>query len=319
MNRLLAMETFVSVVETGSFSAAAQALRTGQSSVSKTIAQLEARLGVRLLLRTTRSLTPTDAGKAYYGQARGVLDQADLTEREARGIAAALAGHLRIGASATFSRLHIMPRLKEFLALHPAITVELVLEDRYMDLIEGSIDVALRAGETGGTGVTAQHIGREARIVVASPAYFAIAGTPRHPRELARHETVTFAPDGTLREYLFRRGAEKTSVTLTGRLTVTSAEGVRAAVLEGLGIAIVSNCLFASELQRGAVRLALAGWDLPPIDLWAVYPAGRLANAKARAFVAFLRDGMPAAHRVGSSDVDAQAENGRREATAIAR
>jgi DNA-binding transcriptional LysR family regulator len=146
MDRLAAMETFVRVVETGSFSAAARSLNVGQPAISKTIAQLEDRLGVRLLLRTTRSLTPTDAGHSFFDRARHVVEGADEAEQAARGDGADLTGRLKISAAVTFASIHVIPYLPKFLAAHPALSVDIALDDRQVDLVEQGIDVALRMG-----------------------------------------------------------------------------------------------------------------------------------------------------------------------------
>jgi len=146
MNRLVAMETFVRVIEAGSFSGAAKQLRVGQPAVSKTIAQLEDRLGVRLLLRSTHGLTPTEAGRSFYERAKRSIEEAEEAELAARGAGATLSGRLRVCAPVTFARLQVVPRLPAFLAEHPAIDLDMVLDDRNIDLIEAGIDVALLSG-----------------------------------------------------------------------------------------------------------------------------------------------------------------------------
>ena len=147
MNRLAAMEAFVRVIDTGSFSSAARQLRIGQPSISKAIAQLENRLGVRLLLRSTHGLTSTEAGQNFYEHARRSIEEADEADLEARGAGATLSGRLRICAAVTFARLHVVPHLARFLAENPALDVEVVLDDRNVDLIEASIDVAIRMSD----------------------------------------------------------------------------------------------------------------------------------------------------------------------------
>src|ERR1700756_739173 len=176
MDRLAAMETFVRVVEAGSFSGAAKQLRVGQPAVSKTIAQLEDRLGVRLLLRSTHGLTPTEAGRNFYERAKRSLEEAEEAELAARGAAATLTGRLRISAAVTFARLNIMPKLPIFLAQHPDLDVEVILDDRNIDLVDERIDVALRMGTLTNLALTARRIGRCRRLVLASPAYLERAG-----------------------------------------------------------------------------------------------------------------------------------------------
>ena len=177
MDRMAAMETFVRVVDAGSFSGAAKQLRLGQPAVSKTIAQLEERLGVRLLLRSTHGLKPTEAGRNFYQRARRAIEEADEAELAARGAAASLSGRLRICAPVTFARLHVMPRLALFLAEHPALEVDVLLSDANKDLIGEGIDVALRLGQLADSSFTARRIGQSRRRVIGSPAYFEAMGT----------------------------------------------------------------------------------------------------------------------------------------------
>lgn len=295
MDRLTLMETFVCTVETGSFSAAARRLAVGQPAVSKAVAQLEERLQARLLLRSTRGLTTTEAGQAYYESAKRAIAMVDEADGVARGVNTDLAGKLRICAAVTFARLHIIPHLKKFLERHPALEVEVMLDDRHIDLLEHGIDVALRMGDLGDSSMTARRIASGRRLAVAAPAYLAEHGTPRMPADLSRHEAVVYLSDaGGTTTWSFERDGAEVSVTVGGRLRVNAAEGVRAAVCSGVGVAIASEWMFAPELASGAVECLLPEWRLPAIDLWAVYPAGRLGSTKARAFTAFVQEIMQA-------------------------
>ena len=289
MNRFAAMEAFVCVMEAGSFSSAARQLQVGQPAVSKLIAQLEDRLGVRLLLRSTHGLTPTEAGQSFYERARRSLEEADEADLAARGAAATLSGRLRISAAVTFAQLHVVPKLPIFLAQHPKLDVEVVLDDRNIDLPGERIDVALRMGTLTDPALTVRRLARCRRLVLGSPGYLARAGEPSTPSELVAHESVIYDRGGGGAVWTFRRGDVETSVTLRGRVRVTAAEGVRAAVFAGLGLAIASEWMFEPELRQGTVRPVLQDWKLPPIDLWAVFPSGRRATAKARAFVSFMQ------------------------------
>jgi DNA-binding transcriptional LysR family regulator len=288
MDRLAAMETFVRVIDSGSFSEAARLLRVGQPAISKTVAQLEERLGVKLVARTTRGLTVTEAGQSFYERARRVLEDADEADLAARGAGAGLTGRLRICAAVTFARLHIVPRLPEFLAAHPGLEMEVVLDDRNIDLLHEGIDVALRMGELADSGLTARRVARSARFVVATPAYLEKAGTPLSPDDLLSHQTVTYARRGGGESWTFSKDGEDSTVTLCGRLRIDAAEGVRAAVLADGGLAVASRWMFAPELADGTVKAVLTGWELPSIDVWAVLPAGRVATTKARTFIAFV-------------------------------
>ena len=296
MDRLAAMETFVAVVDSGSFSAAARRLNVGQPAVSKLIAQLEERLGVKLLVRTTRGLTATEAGLNYYERARRTIEEADEAEVAARGAARSLTGKLRVSAMVTFARIHLIPRIPQFLARHPELEMDVVLEDRNVDLIQEGIDVGLCMGHLADSSLTAQRIVNGRRGVFGTTAYFARAGEPKEPGDLVAHEAVIYdQKEETGRGgavWHFSRDGEEVVVTLKGRLRVSAAEGVRAAVLAGAGIAVGTEWMFTPEVADGTVREVLRDWELPASAIWAIFPAGRAASTKARAFVSFVREVM---------------------------
>jgi DNA-binding transcriptional LysR family regulator len=286
MDRLAAMETFVRVVETGSFSNAARQLRVGQPAVSKTVAQLETVLGVKLLTRSTRGLTPTEAGFGYFERAKRAIEEADEAEVAARGAGTGLKGRLRICSAVTFARIHLVPILPQFLAQHPEIDLEVVLDDRQIDLVQEGIDLGFRLGKLPDSSLTARRIGRGKRHVLGTPEYFEKAGTPTSPADLSNHQAIVYQREGSV--WSFQRDGSEAAVKVQSRLKVTAAEGVRAAVLAHAGVAIVSEWMFSPELRSGSVRPVLNEWTLPPIDLWAVFPTGRSATAKSRRFADFF-------------------------------
>ncbi len=288
VDRFQAMDTFIRVVDTGSFSAAARALRIGQPSVSKIVAGLEDRLQVRLLIRSTRRLTPTEAGIAFYERARRAVDEAIEAEATARGLGRGLEGRLRICAPVTFARMHIAPHLSTFLDQHPQLRIEFVMDDRNVDLVEENIDIALRLGDLADSALRARKIGTAPRHVLASPAYLARHGTPKVPSDLLTHEAVVYGQPLGTDAWRFRNGTAEISVAMSSRLTLTAAEGVRAAVFAGLGVTIASHWMFADGLASGQVVELLPDWSLPPVDLWMLFPAGRLPSTKARAFGAWI-------------------------------
>ena len=292
MDRFTAMDAFVRVVDASSFSSAAKQLHIGQPAVSKTIAQLEDWLGVRLLLRSTHGLKPTDAGRNFYNRAKRSIEHAEEAELAARGAAATLSGRLRFCAPLTFARLHVIPRLSIFLAEHPSVEIDLVLEDRDIDLIAAGMDVALLIGRLTDSAVTARKIGQCQRRVVGTPAYFTARGVPQTPADLLAHQAIVYDQRDGGATWAFRQGTSETTITVSGRLRVSAGEGVREGVLDGLGLAIASEWLFAPELKSGAVKAVLTDWSLPPVDLWALFPTGRQASAKARAFASFVESQM---------------------------
>ena len=288
MDRLAAMETFVYVVETGSFSAAARRLNIGQPAVSKAIAHLEARLAVRLLLRSTRGLTPTEAGQAFFERSKRAIEEADEADNAARGAASGLTGNLRICAAVTFGRLHIVPHLGPFLDQNPGLNIDLMLDDRNVNLVEEGVDIALRMGALSDSGLTARKIAECRRVVVGTPAYFEKHGDPTCPADLSKHQSVIYTLGGGA-SWQFRNGTDDQSVIINGRIRVNAAEGLRAAVLAHQGLTMASEWMFAPELANGAVREVMKDWTLPNQDLWAVFPTGRMASAKARAFVEYVQ------------------------------
>lgn len=287
MDLLGAMEAFARVYETGSFSAAAKRLGTGQPAVSRLVAQLEEHLGVELFLRSTRGLSPTEAGKRFYDQAVRTLESADLAERVARG-SSAISGRLRISGTIAFMRRHIIPKLGAFYAEHPDVELDLLLDDKDVGLVEQGVEVAFRMGKQASSELLARRIGASRRMVVASAAYLKEHGAPRRPQDLPAHPALVFSLREGGEEVTFTRRGQTQSVVLRPRMRVNALEGLRAAVLAGLGIGIVTEWMLGSELADGRVEELLADWSLPPVALWAVLPGGRRASPAAKAFVAFV-------------------------------
>jgi len=282
------MQVFVKVVETGSFSGTARLLRVSQSAVSKTIAQLEERIGAPLLLRSSRSFSPTEAGQSFYEHAKLAVAQADEAELAARGASAGLTGRLRVSAPVTFARLKFVPRLGQFLEEHPQLEIELVLDDRNVDLVGEGIDVALRMGHLADSTLAARRIASLRRLVLATPQYFVCAGLPRKPADLSRYEAVIYALRGGGNVWTFAKNGTEETVALQGRIRTTAAEAVREAVMANLGFTVASQAMFGPELASGTVVPAMPDWTLPPLNVWAIFPSGRRASAKARAFVTFV-------------------------------
>jgi DNA-binding transcriptional LysR family regulator len=285
MDRLREMELFVRVVETGSFSAAARDLKLGQPAISKTIAALEERLRVRLLMRSTRQLSPTEAGTAFYERALRAIAEANEADAAALGMGAGLEGRLRICAPVTFARLHLVPKLGAFLDAHPRLRLEVVMDDRVIDLVAENIDAALRLGSMSDSSLRARKLAVSERSVVATPAYLSRRGIPSNPTDLLEHDGIIYGQASGGQEWLFRRGTSETSIRLSARLTLSAAEGVREAVLAGQGFTITSRWMFAPELASGAVLPVLKEWTLPPMELWVIYPSGKLTSTKARTFM----------------------------------
>jgi DNA-binding transcriptional LysR family regulator len=291
MDRLGAFEIYIRVVDTGSFSATARHFDIGQPAVSKAVAQLEEWLGVKLLLRSTRALNPTEAGQNFYARAKRAVEESAEAVLAARGTAASLTGKLRVSAAVCFARLHIVPRLDEFLKLHPELDIDLVLDDRNIDLVEEGIDLALRMGDLVDSNMTARRIGVARRRVLATPAYFARRGKPTVPADLLEHRALVYSRDlNGGEDWTFRKDTVEQSIKLQSRVKISATEGLRAAVFSDMGLAVASEWSFSPELNSGAVVAVMDDWELPSIPLSALYPTGRMASSKARQFAAFVEE-----------------------------
>lgn len=283
------MRQFVRVVEAGSFSAAARRLNVGQPTLSKTVAQLEAHLGVRLLVRNTRAQSLTDAGRRFYERARIVLDEFEQAEAAARDEASAFSGLLRVAAPSTYAAEVIIPALGDFLTRYPELMLDLLLDDRHVDLVQEGVDCAIRADVAPDAKTVGRAIDHARRLMVATPAYLDRCGSPETPADLSRYPFVLYAPFGP--ELRLRSAtAAPVNVAPPAVLTVSTAEGLRAAVLASLGLAVVSERMVGRELRSGVLVEVMPQWRLPSVDVWALYPAGRRTTAKARAFVDWLAD-----------------------------
>ncbi len=286
-DRLQELTAFVRAGETGSFSRVARELGLSQPSISRMVASLEARLGVKLLLRTTRLVTLTDAGRTFLDRARQILGDLDDAENAARGLDS-LRGRLRVALSGAFGIREVIPRLPGFMAQHPKLSVDLMISDRTEDLITEGADMALRLGPLANSGFGARLLGKAPRLAVASPAYLARRGTPQTPADLARHDCILGPGLSGRRGWNFQRAGRAISVTVEGPVKVASADGVVACAKAGLGIALASRWMCRAELEGGELVAILSNYQLDGVELHAVYPGGPRPSVKVRAFSDYL-------------------------------
>jgi DNA-binding transcriptional LysR family regulator len=282
-DRLRELTAFVRASEAGSFSLVARELGVSQPSISRMIASLEARVGVKLLLRTTRHVTPTDAGRVFLERARQILGDLDDAENAARGVDS-LRGTLRVALSGAFGIREIIPRLPGFADRYPKLGIELLMSDRIEDLIAQGADMALRLGLLADSGLGARLLGKAPRLAVAAPAYLARRGTPQTPADLARHDCILGPGLSGQTGWRFTRAGLATSVTVQGPIKVAAADGVIACAKAGLGIALASRWMCRAELEAGELAVILADYQLDWVELHAVYPGGRRPSLKVRAF-----------------------------------
>jgi DNA-binding transcriptional LysR family regulator len=286
-DRLRELTAFVRAGETGSFSRVARELGVSQPSISRMVADLEARLGVKLLLRTTRHVTPTDAGRAFLERARQILGDLDEAENAARGVDS-LRGTLRVVLAGAFGTREVIPRLPGFVTQHPKLRIDLLMSDRTDDLIAEGADMALRLGPLSDSGFGARLLSKSPRLVIASPGYLARKGAPRTPADLAQHDCILGPGLSGRRGWRFTGSGKTTSVAVQGALTVTSADAVTACAKAGLGIAIASRWMCRAELEAGEVVPVLSDYQLDRVELHAVYPGGRRPSLKVRTFSDYL-------------------------------
>ncbi len=286
-DRLNQLALFVRTVEAGSFSKAAREFGLTQPSVSRAIASLEARLGVTLLHRTTRRLTPTDVGQALVLSARDALAAIDEAESAARG-ADLLSGVLRVSLPTAFGVRQVIPHLPGFLALRPALKIELMMSDRYEDLVAEGADLALRLGDQPDSAFLTRKLASAARVIVASPEYLNRRGVPVTVADLADHDCLG-GPANAVRElWTFQRGGRSEKAAIEVRVRTGSGAGVVACAVSGLGVAMASTWMCEQELRDGRLVQILRDYVLEPIDAHVVFPSGRRAPRKARAFSDYL-------------------------------
>jgi DNA-binding transcriptional LysR family regulator len=299
MDRLTAMQTFVRVVESGSFSTVARETSTTQSGVSKQIAALERKLGAQLLSRTTRSLALTEAGERYFAQARRLVAEISEAESELRQGEQQLNGWLRVAASVGYGRLKLLPLVKTFLAAHPNVKIDLKLNDGFIDLIEAGIDVAVRIGELADSSLVASRIGTTKRVLIASRTYLNSLPkgleVPREPQDLLQHNCIVYSELATQNAWTFTAGphasaemGSQVTILSQGNLQTNSSEVIRASVLSGMGIGYSPTWLFEDVMASGDLQILLPDWPTPALPIHLVSPPQRRQSAKVQAFVRHL-------------------------------
>lgn len=282
------MRTFVRVVEAGSFTAVAAEQSSSQPTISRQIAALEEHLGARLLTRTTRALTLTDDGRAFYEHALRALEAVGEAEHSVGRRQAKPTGTLRLAVPVVLGRRHIVPRLARFLARYPEVAIDLSMSDGFVDLVEQGIDLAIRVGEITDQSLVARKIGMVRRITVASPAYLQAEGTPRKPSDLKNHACIVYTRLATGNRWHFESRDGPLSVTVAGRFSVDNSEAVREGVLAGLGIAVIPAFAFSDEIASGAVKVLLKAYEPKLLPLNAIYPSRRYVPPRVRAMIDFL-------------------------------
>jgi DNA-binding transcriptional LysR family regulator len=287
MDRLESMATLVAAVEAGSLSAASRKLGMPLATVSRKVSELEAHLRTRLVNRTSRRLTLTEAGQSYVAACKRILDDIGEAERAASGEYAAPRGDLIITAPIVFGRLHVLPIAIEFLKAYPEIKLRLTLADSVINLQEHDVDLAVRIGELPDSSLIATRVGAIRRVVCGSPAYFAARGTPKSPRELADHDCITFHGLTSPDRWTFGAGKSAVSVAMRSRLIVNTAEAAIDAAAASVGVTRVLSYQIASALRTGTLAIVLQDFEPSPWPVNLVYPSQGRVPLKLRAFIDF--------------------------------
>jgi DNA-binding transcriptional LysR family regulator len=293
MDRLGALQVFVRVVESGSFSAVARERSTTQSTISKQIAALEDYLGVKLLSRSTRALSLTEAGERYFEEARRLVAEFGAAEDLVRRGARQLTVWLKVATSVGYGRRVLMPRVMAFLNDHPAVRIDLNLNDGFIDLIESGIDVAIRLGNLSDSSLIARRIGSSRRLLLCARSYADRIGAALPdlscPEDLKHHNCIGYTELPTQNSWEFRGPDNKAiSVRISGNLRSNSSEAIRAAALTGMGICYVPDWLFEPEIATGEMVALLPQWTTTHIPITAVTPAHTRKVAKIETFIGFL-------------------------------
>jgi len=305
MNLLESMSVLVAVVDAGSLSAAARRLGMPLPTVSRKVGELESHLKTRLLHRTTRQLSLTEAGASYVAACRRILEEIGEAERAATGEYASPKGELVVTAPIVFGRLHVVPIVAEFLAHYPEINVSLLLADRVVHLMDENVDAAIRIGELPDSALMATGVGTVRRVVCASPGYLATHGVPTRPRDLAGHECITFEVLASKRAWFFGSGKSEQYVPVHSRLAVNTAEAAIDAAILGVGLINVLAYQVADAIRDNALRVVLDTFEAAPLPISLVHKGQEPLPLKLRAFLDFLTPRLRARILVELADITA--------------
>jgi DNA-binding transcriptional LysR family regulator len=305
MDKLNSIKAFTKVVQHGSFAAAARELRLSRSAVSKYVIDLEQELGVQLLVRTTRSASPTENGQAYYERCVAILadlEEADVTvtrlQAEPRGI-------LRVNAPMSFGTLHLGPALSDFMERYAELQIQLILSDQQIDPVQEGFDVTLRIADLPSSSLIARKIAPAHRVVCASPSYLQRRGTPQRPSDLREHDCLTYGHLATGKQWKLTGPDGEHWISIPWTLCTNNAEVLCDAAVRGRGIALLPTFIAAAELRRGSLQTILESYEAPEISIYAIYPETRHLSVKVRVFIDFLIE------RFGGSTWGEQAPNAR--------
>lgn len=284
------MSVYAAVVDAGTFTGAARQLRISKGAVSQQIQKLEDRLGVRLLNRTTRRLSLTDEGRAFYDHCRRILDEARDAVDALDSLGTRPRGRLRVNAPMSFGIMHLGPAVADFMATYPEIEIDLELNDRQMDVVEEGFDMAIRIARLPDSSLIARRLAPCRRVVMASPEYWNRMGRPTHPDDLRNHEALIYDYLSDPDTWTFKGPAGRISVTVSGRMRANNGEVLLEAAKRGLGVDFAPTFFCCGEIREGELEVVLSDYEDDPISVYAVYPHKRHLSPRVRAFVDFLAE-----------------------------
>ncbi len=285
MDRFATLSAFVKVADMRGFAPAARRLGLSPSAVTRLVAALEAHLDVRLLQRTTRSVTLTDEGERYLLQARRILAELEEADASMQAARAAPAGRLVVSAPLAFGRFHVGPLFSAYLSRFPAVQGELLLGDRMINLVDESVDIAVRIGHLGDSSLKSRRVGETRRVLVASPDYLARHGEPATPADIAGHRCIHFSGFNSAQEWVFEQEGARLRVGFVPSFATNGAESAVQHAIDGGGLTLVLAYQAAAAVRSGTLRILLPGFEREPSPIQLVYPTSRLLSAKVRAFI----------------------------------
>lgn len=285
MDRFQGMAVFVAVAEEESFAAAGRRLRMSPPAVTRAVAALEERLGVRLLTRTTRLVRTTEAGARYLDDARRILLEVDEADEAAAGINATPRGHLAVTAPMLFGKLYVMPIITAYQRIFQETTVSALFVDRVVNLLDEGFDVGIRIGQLPDSSLRSIRVGQVRRVVCAAPAYLEKHGIPKTPADLAGHQIITATAVSAGSEWTFAKGKEKIGIKLNPRILVNTNDGALEAAKDGFGLTRLISYQVANELAAGKIKAVLSGYEEAPLPIQVIHREGRHRSAKVRSFV----------------------------------
>jgi DNA-binding transcriptional LysR family regulator len=293
MDRITGIGLFIRVVETGSFSKAASEAGITQPTATKAVAAMEQRLGARLLHRSTRGVTPSEVGALYYEKCKLIAREIDAADNLATLLQSRVGGTLRISTSVAFGRRVLTPLVLRYMALHPEVTIDLSFDDRYVNLVEQGVDLAIRMGPMADSALGARYLGTNPWLMVAAPSYLKARGTPRSAADLARHACLVYSSvQGDDRWSLRTAAGEKLSVPVKGPLRSNNLSAVLGAARAGMGLAVLPWYVARESLADGTVEPVLADHGLPEQEVHAVFPSPKLVPLKVTSFCSFLQQAL---------------------------